>query len=372
MTVNPIEFRHYLHSIPEVALEEFETTKYIKEKVHELMNKYNHKLNIYTPLETGVIYEYKYNNSDYLLFRADIDALPIKEENNIPFISKNNNMHACGHDIHMAVLYGFIEEVLKKKPKQNILFLFQPAEEHIGGAELLIKTGFFNNFNIKNSYALHVTDDFNLGEIGLKKGLLFASAMELDFTFIGQSAHCAFPHQGKNALNALRSFLDEIEKIPSNPETPFVFAVGKMYSGVVRNAIPEKAIAEATIRSISAEIVLDYRNKLENIMKKVSEIHECEYSLDIGGFYKEVINNDLLVDKYKPFLYKEFEIVNCNFKFVGEDFGFFTKLYPSLMIWLGTKKEKKYGLHNPNFLPSDEVIEKGIKLFNIFLQNQEF
>ena len=160
MNISPIQLRHKIHQYPELAFQEFKTTELIISNVNDLPG--SEELEIHTPFPTGVLFEYKVNDGEFLLFRADIDALPIKEENEVEFKSANDYMHACGHDVHTSILYSFLEAVLKKKPNRNILFLFQPAEEAGGGAMKFYNTGVFNQFQIKNAFALHVTDEYPL------------------------------------------------------------------------------------------------------------------------------------------------------------------------------------------------------------------
>jgi N-acetyldiaminopimelate deacetylase len=132
MSLTPVELRHTLHKIPELAFKEFQTTDLLIENITKLPGA--DKIKIHTTFPTGLLVEYTVNNEEYLLFRADIDALPIKEENDIEFKSTNDLMHACGHDVHSSILYSFLYELLQEKTEQNILFLFQPAEEAGGGS----------------------------------------------------------------------------------------------------------------------------------------------------------------------------------------------------------------------------------------------
>ena len=127
---SPIELRHLLHQNPELMFNEFKTTEIILENLKTFK-----EIKIHRPLETGLVAEYTVNEGSYILFRADIDALPIKEQTNFTFSSKNNYMHACGHDVHSSILYGLINNVVDKKVNQNIIFVFQPAEEGGGGAK---------------------------------------------------------------------------------------------------------------------------------------------------------------------------------------------------------------------------------------------
>ena len=222
MSLTPIQLRHKLHQFPEIAFKEFKTTELLIENITKLPGA--DKIKIHTPFPTGLLVEYQVKNDDqYLLFRADIDALPIKEETDIDYKSTNEFMHACGHDVHSSILYSFLIDVLENKPNQNILFLFQPAEEAGGGAMEFYNTGVFDQFQIKNAFALHVTDEYPVGTIASTSGVLFASALEIDIEFLGESAHVAFPAEGKNAFNALRKFLDRSDKLLNEIGEPFIF-----------------------------------------------------------------------------------------------------------------------------------------------------
>ncbi|SHE83057.1 N-acetyldiaminopimelate deacetylase [Marinitoga hydrogenitolerans DSM 16785] len=362
--ISPIELRYILHQNPELGFKEFKTTQILENAINKLKEHYNINVEILKPLETGLIIKYQpVEKNEFVLFRSDIDALPIKEKNNIDFKSKNENMHACGHDIHMSILYGLIKYAFENKIQKNILFLFQPAEEGGGGAKKVIDSGIFNNFNIIKAYALHVTDEYEKGVIATSKGVLFASAVEIDIEFFGKNSHIAFPQDGKNALNALRMFLDSLEKIPNDPVKPLIYGIGKAYSGEVRNVIPAYGKIEGSIRSLSLDHTKEYINKLEKILNSIKEMLDVDYKITLGSQYKEVVNDEKV---YKEFLEKienKYKIIDCGYKMTGEDFGFIAEKYPALMFWLGTKTNKKVGLHSPDFLPDDDVINIGIDIF---------
>ncbi len=328
-------------------------------------------LKIHTPLETGLLVEYKVNGGDYVLFRADIDALPVKEETSIDFRSENNNMHACGHDVHTSILYSFLIETVKKGIDKNILFLFQPAEESGGGAMKFYGTGAFDKFIIKNAFALHLTDEYPESTIASTKGVLFASSLEIDIEFFGVSAHVAFPYEGKNALSALRLFLDAVDSLPKNYSEPFVFGTGKITSGEVRNIIPAYAKLEGTIRSLKSEKAEEYAERLIVILESVKQITGVDYKLQRGAHYPEVVVDGGLFDKIKNVLQKNYSFIDCGYKMTGEDFGFFSQKYPSFMFWLGTSRGERYGLHNPRFLPPDEIIDTGKEIFTAILNSVE-
>ncbi len=355
------KLRHILHQNPEISFQEFKTTELILKNVQLFQG--SNKIKIHSPFPTGALIEYKVNEGPFILFRADIDALPIKEENEVEFKSKNNFMHACGHDIHTSILYGFMKYVLEIKPDKNLLFLFQPAEESGGGAMKFYDTGVFNNFEIKNAFALHVTDEYEKNTVASTAGVLFASALELDAEFFGISSHVAFPDKGKNAFNALRSFLEAIEKLPKNLSDPFVFAPGKIYAGNVRNIIPGYAKFESTIRALSQNNVNDLVKQFERILSGIKEYTGVDFKITRGAHYPEVIVDKFLFEKVSKAFQKKFNFVDCGYKMTGEDFGFFSQKFPSFMFWLGTSTGSKYGLHNPRFLPDDSVIDIGIETF---------
>jgi N-acetyldiaminopimelate deacetylase len=362
MAITPYELRHILHKNPELSFEEFETTKLLINALRELDKDL--KLKIYTPYKTGLLVEYAPDaKNDFLLYRADIDALPIKEENEIDFKSCNNFMHACGHDVHTSILYNFISLVLKERINKNILFLFQPAEESGGGAIEFFNTGIFNKFNIKNAFALHVTDEYSEGTIACSKGVLFSSTLEVDIDFIGVSSHVAFPFNGKNAFDALRLFLESAEKIPKDFTEPFIFGVGKINAGEVRNINPGNAHLEGTIRGLSMKKTELFFEKLLTISQGIEKATDVKIKLNKGAVYPEVIVNDELYDKLFPVLSKKINFIDCGYKMTGEDFGFFSQKYPSFMFWLGTSKGENHGLHNPKFLPDDKVIDIGADIF---------
>ncbi|BBE30855.1 peptidase M20 [Tepiditoga spiralis] len=359
---SPIELRHLLHQNPETSFNEVKTTKLLIESIEDLAKEYNIKLNVLTPLNTGliVVYNPSFQNS-YTLFRADIDALPIKEQTNCDFSSKNDNMHACGHDVHMSILYGFMKYIFENKIQKNFIFLFQPGEEGGGGAKLILDSKVLENFDIKNAYALHVTDEYSIGTIATTKGVLFASAMEIDIEFYGKAAHIAFPQDGLDSFKAARLFFNAVESLPKNPIEPFVFGIGKVKSGNVRNVISDYTKLEGSIRTLSMKKAEKFKNKLIKILNGIKDITNVDFKISIGSFYKEVINDDNMYNKQIDKI-KNFKIIDCGYKMTGEDFGFIAEKYPSLMFWLGTGG-KKVGLHSPKFLPNDDVIEIGINLF---------
>jgi N-acetyldiaminopimelate deacetylase len=362
LMLDPIELRHTLHQFPELMFHEYKTTEILIKAIEGLNN-----IKILRPLETGLIAEYRVNEGDFYLFRADIDALPIKEETGVSFASTNNCMHACGHDVHASILFGFLKHVVKNKINKNILFLFQPGEEGGGGAEQIINSGILNKYKIEKAFALHVTDEYDNGVVASTPGILFASAFELDIEFFGNSAHVAFPENGKNAFEGLIHFLTEIKLVVNEQSEKIIFGYGKISSGHVRNIIPGYAKIEATLRTLSRQKSEVFLNKIISLLGTIEQESGIKYKITTGSLYTEVNVNKRLYEQCKKALIGKFEFINCGYKMTGEDFGFISKLYPSFMFWLGTRITEQHGLHNPKFLPDDSIISRGIDIFNVIL-----
>jgi N-acetyldiaminopimelate deacetylase len=360
--LDPVELRHQLHSYPELMFEEYRTTKLLVDNISLLDN-----IKIFKPLDTGLVVEYSVNNGGYLLFRADIDALPIIEETGVFFSSQNNCMHACGHDIHTSVLYGLLRYAAANKINKNILFLFQPGEEGGGGAERIINSGILRNYNIEKAFALHVTDEYEQGVIASSPGILFASAFEVDIEFFGKSAHVAFPENGKNAFEALVRFLAKVKELIKSEDEKIIFGYGKIDSGTVRNIVPAYAKIEATLRTLSREKSGIFFEKIISLLKDIEKETGVKSKISKGSLYTEVVVDKPLYQQCRSILTKKFEFIDCGYKMTGEDFGFISKIYPSFMFWLGTRKGEQFGLHNPRFLPDDSIIEKGIEIYKAIL-----
>jgi N-acetyldiaminopimelate deacetylase len=347
--MNLVEVRHKLHMMPEIAFREFKTQAYIKELLTNLSISYEEVAG------TGILARWESGDGPYILFRADMDALPVREETGCEFSSRNEGfMHACGHDIHMSVLLGLVERVSIYRPHVNILFLFQPAEAAGGGAELCLKT--LENYPIEEVWALHVTDEYPEGTVNTRPGVLFASAYEIDSTFEGRSAHVAFFKQGRDAVEGAMEFL---RRIYESDTGEYVLRFGLIEGGRVRNVVPDSCTLYGTIRAVDVSITERVVAEIEKLGKLVADERELRYLQKVGSRYPQlVVNGDL----YKK-LCRLVDVNEVEMKYTGEDFAFLALRYPGLMFWLGTGREERVGLHNSKFLPSDSVIEKGVEVF---------
>ncbi len=359
---SPIDVRHTLHQNPEKTMQEYETTEYLFRELSKVEG-----ITLHRPFLLGLVSEYKVNDGDYLLFRADIDALNVREETGWVFASKNDCMHACGHDVHTAILYGLVLAVAEKKPNQNMLFFFQPAEEGGGGAQKTVDTGFFDRYAIRSSFALHVNDDYPFGSVATNDQVLFASASEIDVFFQGVGAHVAYPAEGKNTLLALRYFLDAVDRMPREVEKPFLFSAGKVVAGEVRNIQPAKAVINASMRTVSLEENARMFEQIEGMAEHIEKLTGVEIRLNRLSVYPEVKIDKTLYDRVIPKLAERYDVLPAPLKMVGEDFGVFSRRYPSMLFWLGTRREFYYPLHHPKYLPSDDIIPIGTQfLYDLF------
>ncbi len=367
-----ITFRQNLHKIPEVGFKEYETQKYIINSLEKM--GYFPK----TICNTGVYLYIPGKDKNFCkAFRADMDALPIKEENNINFKSQHNNfMHACGHDGHMSILLAFAK-YLKTIPSLDfsVLLIFQPAEEGPGGAKPICESGILETFNVKEIYGLHLFPDLPQGVISTKEGIFFAQATEFDCTIKGKGGHGGIPHKAIDPLIPFCKIIDSYQSIVSRNLSPFdsnVITVGHFTGGYVRNIIPENINFYGTIRSYSQE-------NTHFIIKRIKEIHrgfEQAFSIDIQEefrtLYPPVINN--------KDLYNNFLKVSSNFNFqeatplaIAEDFSFYQERIPGLFFLLGTKNiDNNFisPLHSSTFNFNEEVLLVGLKLFIFLLRGE--
>ena len=233
LTEDVVRFRRELHTIPELGLTEFKTKEYLLRQLQSFGIK-----EIYPVIETGLIAVFRSDRpGKTLAFRTDIDALPIKEETGVSFVSKHEGkMHACGHDGHMATMLGFAKYLATHPEviRGTIVLIFQPAEESPGGAQLMIDEGILRDFGVEKIVGLHVFPDFPEGVIASRKGPMMARNGEINLTINGTSAHGAQPHQGHDAILAAAAIIQGLHSIISRNISPLsagVITFGKIHGG---------------------------------------------------------------------------------------------------------------------------------------------
>ncbi len=364
--MDPVALRHQLHQIPEIAFAEHATKALLLDTLAQIIGQADSRWQVHEfKNSTGILAVYTGAEGDYKLFRADMDALPVKENSSCSFPSTHEGfMHACGHDVHMAILMGLIAQIALLKPATNLMFLFQPAEEGKGGAQSVLAEGIIQSYPVRSAYALHVASGLPVGSISSKAGIFFGIPQEFDVRFIGKASHVAYPEQGINALHAGRNFLTMMdEAVAELAKTErVIYHVGKMSAGDIRNIIPALCTLEGTHRSLKSEVRDTMNNLTTELAAKSAESYGAKAEVEFLCSYDAVVNDASLVQQLSAACHElDLDYREAEIAMTGEDFGFFTTLYPGLLFWLGSGCE--HPLHSDKFFPLDDSLAVGVKLF---------
>lgn len=368
-----IDIRRSLHKIPELGMKEYETTDFIINYLERLGLEVQRGIS-----GTGAIAYLKgIEGKKTIAYRADIDALTVEEQTGAEYCSvKKGLMHACGHDGHTAILLGFARYAAmnREKFKNNILFIFQPAEEGPGGAEPIVKAGVLDKYKVDYIFGLHIYPGIMEGKIGCRPGPMMAQTGEFDVIIKGKSAHGAMPHMGTDALIAAATAVLSLNTIVSrniNPLESAVLNIGKMVCGEIRNIIPKEAVLEGTMRAFNEETYRKVRSRLISISNNVAEAYNCTAEVEIRDMYPAVNNNENLFEVFKKALGEEnLEVIKP--MTIAEDFSYFQKAVPGLFFMLGSRNESlgyTNSLHSNMFNFNEAILVVGIQAFeNIRLQ----
>ncbi|WP_316822198.1 M20 family metallopeptidase [Pedobacter gandavensis] len=360
-------YRQHLHANPELSFKEFETSAYIKSHLEEWGIPYTEMANTgVVGLITGGI-----PSDKVVALRADMDALPIIEENDKPYASKNPGvMHACGHDVHSSSLLGtaYILNSLKAEFAGTIKLIFQPGEEVLpGGASIMIKEGVLDNPKPQAILGQHVMPLIDAGKVGFRSGIYMASTDELYVTVHGKGGHGAQPHQNIDPVVIASHIIIALQQIVSrnaDPRLPSVLSFGKVQANGATNIIPNEVKLEGTFRTLNE----DWRREAKKLMKKMAEgIAEsmggsCDFNIMDG--YPYLINEPELSDHARAhaedYLGKE-NVLELDIWMAAEDFAYYSQVTDACFYRLGTGNKEKgtsYSVHTPNF----DIDEDALKL----------
>lgn len=366
-----IEIRHHLHANPELSYQEFETSKFIQEKLKEFGIPYEVKAT------TGVVGLIKAKNPDSRVFaiRADIDALPIHEENKVPYKSvKKGIMHACGHDVHTTCLLGAakILNSLKNEWEGTIKMIFQPGEEkNPGGASYMIQEGVLENPKPSGIVAMHVHTGMPVGKTSFRSGKVMASADELYFTIRGKGGHAASPHLCVDPILIASHLIISLQQVVSrnsNPFNPSVLSITSFQGGATTNVIPNEVKLMGTFRAMDEKWRAEAHQLIEKISNELVNSMGGEIDLHIDKGYPAVINDEELNKVVKSaagkFLGTE-NVEETELRMGAEDFGYYAQQIPACFYRVGVMNKEKgitSGVHTPTFNIDENAIEIGMGL----------
>jgi N-acetyldiaminopimelate deacetylase len=349
--------RRRLHQIPEPGFQEYKTQKLLLDYLSGLPQD---RLEIRT-WRTGVLVKVKGTDPKRTFgYRADMDGLPIEEETSYEFRSVHPGfMHACGHDMHMAIGLGIVTRFAEQPMADDLVVIFQPAEEGPGGAQPMLESAELQDWMPDQIAALHIAPEYEVGTIAVRPGILFADTSELFIDLVGKGGHAAYPHKANDMVVASAHLLVQLQSIVSRSVDPLhsaVITVGKIESGVRQNVIAEKARLEGTIRTLSAETMDSVKKRIEAVVRGIETSFECKAAIDYGALYRQVYNDERLTSEFMDWLRAAgtANLRECDAAMTGEDFGYFLEKIPGFMFWLGV--ESDYGLHHAKIEPDERAI----------------
>lgn len=363
--------RRHFHAHPELSYQEFETSKYIQQKLSSFLIPFEVKAT------TGVvgIIEGKNPASRIIALRADMDALPILEENDVEYTSVNKGiMHACGHDVHTTCLLGAakILNELKEEWEGTVKLIFQPGEEkNPGGASLMIKEGALENPTPQGIFGLHVHPNLPVGKFSFRKGRVMASADEIYITIKSKGGHAAAPHLTADTILIASHLIVSLQQIISrnnNPLTPSVLSICSIEGGHTTNVIPSEVKLKGTFRAMDEA----WRQKAHQLIKQQTEGlvramgAEAEVLIDVGYPF---VDNDPALTEMGWQLANEYwgkeNVEETELRMGAEDFGYYTHIIPGCFYRLGVGNKAKgivHNVHTPVFNIDEDAIANGIQM----------
>ena len=383
-----IATRRHLHQYPELGNREFETAKYVARRLRDL------GLSVQTGVaHTGVVAVLKGGlPGPVIAIRADMDALPVAEEVNLPFASKVRStfdgkdvgvMHACGHDAHTSTLLGVAEVLsqMKLRLKGTVKFIFQPAEEGApegeeGGAQLMLKEGVFKTAPIPEVvFGSHVFAQWDVGTIAWKSGGAMASADDLKIIVRGKQTHGAAPWQGIDPIVIASQIVMGLQTVASRQmnigKAPVIVTIGKFDAGVRSNIIPDSVTMKGTLRSLDPDMRKDLAERVRRTAINIAEASGATAEVTIGGetAYPVTYNNPALTERILPTLKRvagEGKVVSAEAVLGAEDFSYFAQIVPGYFVFLGARPvgeapELFAANHSPRFHIDEAVLKLGVR-----------
>jgi amidohydrolase len=358
-----------LHRNPELSGEEEETSRY----VHETLESFG-CLELSRPTETSVVARLVGEESGRTIaIRADIDALPIEEENDFDFASQNPGvMHACGHDGHTAILLGVAKVLgeLKDHVRGEVRFVFQHAEEIGRGAEELVEAGVVDG--VDAIIGLHLVPRLEVGKVGIGYGPRLAAPDTFKISVEGESGHAAWPQETVDPVAVSAQVVSNLQHVVSreiDPTDSLVISVTKIEGGTIHNAIPSRVEMKGTARTLSEEIRELVPEKMERIVRGITEAHGASYSFEYRRGPDPVVNHEWVmrvVEETAREVFGDEAVEEVSPVMSSEDFSGYQRAAPTAFFALGAGNEERgitYPNHNPRFDIDEDALENGVKMF---------
>ena len=367
-----ISCRRHLHQNPELSFYEFETQKFVEQKLNEYGIADHQRM-----ANTGVVALIKGKNPEkrVVALRGDMDALPIQESGKKEYTSKNAGvMHACGHDVHTSSLLGtaHIINELKSEFEGTIKLIFQPGEEKLpGGASMMIKEGVLENPKPDSVIGQHVMPQIDAGKVGFRKGLYMASTDEIYVTVTGKGGHGAMPHLTIDPVLIASSIIVSLQQIVSRnakPSLPSVLSFGKFIANGATNVIPDSVYLEGTFRTLNEEWRNDAHKKMKHLAEHIAEGMggKCDFRIMSG--YPFLVNNEDLTTRIQDFAGEYLgndKIEELEIWMAAEDFAFYSQQAEACFYRLGVRNEKEgitSSVHTSTFDIDENALEIGMGL----------
>ncbi len=364
-----VAIRRKLHQNPELSFQEYQTAKFVRQQLSSWGIDSDYIA------QTGVVavLDGRNPNSKTIALRADLDALPIQEANNVPYCSQNKGiMHACGHDVHTASLLGTAQILhqLKDHWQGRIKLIFQPGEEKLpGGASILIKEGILQNPKPSRILGQHVEPLLDVGKVGIKPGLFMASADEIYITVKGKGGHAAKPHQCIDTVLMTAQLIVQLQQVVSrqaDPLMPTVLSFGKIDTdGGATNIIPDQIHLQGTLRTFDEQWRQKARQIIQNQAQLICQSMGGSCAVDIRIGYPFLHNDEVFTARTKTQMIQYLgadNVVDLPARMGGEDFAFYSQQMPACFYRLGVQNPNGTGLHTPTFDINEDALETGVGL----------
>jgi len=376
-----VGLRRHFHQFPELAYREDKTAAKVVEVLHEYGVPLRDKIG-----KTGVIATLSAQRpGPTVAMRADMDALPLEEQNDVPYKSKHPGvMHACGHDGHIAMMLGvvrcLVETGWSEKGAGKILFIFQPAEEGGAGARAMIETGILDSEPIAAIFAGHMQPELAVGRIGFSPDVSNAASDNINIRLTGKGGHGAQPQHCVDPIVAGAYLVAQLQSIVSRsiaPTDSAVLTFGSFHAGTARNVIPQVALLEGTLRTLKPEVRECVLGRLQEMLRGVEAAHRVEAKLQTSIGYPLLVNDPHLVrfvEVQAKDVMGDSSVHRALPRMGSEDFAFFLQKFPGILIGVGCSDPEKgftHGLHSPYFDLDERVLDVGVRLFTHLLTSYE-